>query len=551
VAQDNAGPPSDDTLEERLKALGFGTLKSAGAEVLQDRIKAWAQDCWSMPSELQRQVYIEEAAKAMKGVVGSPKTVLGAAMRDAQPKDDDASGAGSSSNILFEDPEPWENPVDGGKLLDELAAAIKKYLFLPPGAPDVIAAWALFTYLWDAFDVYPIINVTSVVPGCGKTTLADVLNTLVNRPLKCEHATGAALYRTIELYSPTLIIDEADSFLDGNEEHRGLVNSGTRRGGCVIRCVGDDHVPRKFSTVGPRAILGIGKRDATVYDRSISFDLQRKTETDKVERITSIVRMEKGLLPHRRKMRRWADDHLTQLRGSDPRMPDLRTDRAHDNWRPIFAIAKLVEGGWPKRVREASLAIDGKGTADEGANVKILLLHDVDRIFKERKESTLRSAWICEDLAQMEDRPWPEWNRGSAISPSALAHQLKGFKIKPKSIRFGDETKKGYERASLADALKRYPAPDKAEHPLQPSKDKDNQDNSTRNKTTDVTAHETPETPHETTSVTGVTDGSNGMPNKPPTYMSRQDVPTGDAPELNWGGGDELTEREDVRDGSL
>ena len=131
MAQDNAGPPSDDTLEERLKALGFGTLKSAGAEVLQDRIKAWAQDCWSMPGELQRQVYIEEAAKAMKGVVGSPKTVLGAAMRDAQPKDDDASGAGSSSNILFKETEPWDDEVDGEKLLDELAATIKqkKYLF--------------------------------------------------------------------------------------------------------------------------------------------------------------------------------------------------------------------------------------------------------------------------------------------------------------------------------------------------------------------------------------------------------------------------------------
>ena len=547
MAQDNAGPPSDDTLEERLKALGFGTLKSAGAEVLQDRIKAWAQDCRSMPGELQRQVYIEEAAKAMKGVVGSPKTVLGAAMRDAQPKDDDASGAGSSSNILFEDPEPWENPVDGGKLLDELAVAIKKYLFLPPGAPDVIAAWALFTYLWDAFDVYPIINVTSVVPGCGKTTLADVLNTLVNRPLKCEHATGAALYRTIELYSPTLIIDEADSFLDGNEEHRGLVNSGTRRGGCVIRCVGDDHVPRKFSTVGPRAILGIGKRDATVYDRSISFDLQRKTETDKVERITSIVRMEKGLLPHRRKMRRWADDHFTQLQGSDPQMPDLRTDRAHDNWRPLFAIAGLVGGDWPERVQEAALAIDGRGTAGEDANVKILLLHDVDRIFEKREESTLRSKSICEDLAQMEDRPWPEWSRGSVIVPSALARQLKGFKIKPKAIRFGENTYSGYHRDNLKDALNRYPAPDKAKQPKQPSNDGDNRGDSTQNKDPDVLVTEPPESPYEASTVVGVLDGANGVPERPATCMSRLDVPAGDAPESDLFDDYETAEREAIQ----
>jgi hypothetical protein len=368
--------------------------------------------------------------------------------------------------------------------------------------------------------------------------------------MKCEHASGPSLFRAIHLYSPTLIIDEADSFLDGNDEHRGLVNSGTRRGGCVMRCdnVGDDYIPRLYSTVGPKAILGIGKRDGTVHDRSISFDLQRKTEKDKVERITSIVRMEKGLLPHRRKMRRWAIDNLAQLEGSDPQMPDLRTDRAHDNWRPLFAIAGLVGSDWPERVREAALAIDGRGTADEGANVKILLLHDVDRIFEERKESALRSAWICEDLAKMEDRPWPEWSRGSAISPSALAHQLKGFKIRPKSIRFGSEIKKGYERASLADALNRYPISDKAEHPLQPSKDKDNQGNSTRNKTTDVTAHETPETPHETTSVTGVTDGSNGAGNKLRTYMSTLDVPAGDVPESGLFDDPELPGREAPQD---
>jgi len=548
VDTDSAGPPPGGTIEERLKVRGFGKLKDAGPEVLIGTLKEWAEDYSSMPGKVQQRAYQDEAAKALKAAgVSSPKALLEDAKEDARPKDSEASGDGPSDDIIS-DVDPWDEEVGGEKLLNGIAATIKKYLYLPPGGPDVIALWAVFTYCWDAFDVWPILNVSSVVPGCGKSTLADVLNALVSRPMKCEHASGPVLFRMMELHHPTLIIDEADSFLDGNEELRGICNSGNRRGGCVFRCVGDDHTPQRFSTEGPKVILVIGKRDATIYDRSISFDLQRKTDADKVERITSIVRMEKGLLPHRRKMKRWADDSLAELEGSDPQMPDLRTDRAHDNWRPLFAIAGLVGGDWPKRVQEAALAIDGRGTADEGADVKILLLHDVDRIFEERKESALRSAWICEDLAQMEDRPWPEWSRGSAISAAALAHQLKGFKIRPKSIRFGSEIKKGYERASLADALNRYPIPDKAEHPLQPSKDKDNQGNSTRNKTTDVTAHETPETPHETTSVTGVTDGSNGAGNKLRTYMSTLDVPAGDVPESGLFDDPELPGREAIQD---
>ena len=557
MGQGDAGPPPGGTIEERLIALGFGTLKDAGPEALMDAVNAWAKDYWAMPEQVKRRAYRDEAGKALTAAkVSSPKAMLDDAIQDAKPKDSEASGGGSGSDALFQDTEPWDKEVGGEKLLNEIAATIKKYLYLPPGGPDVIALWAVFTYCWDAFDVWPILNVSSVVPGCGKSTLADVLNALVSRPMKCEHASGPVLFRMMELHHPTLIIDEADSFLDGNEELRGICNSGNRRGGCVFRCVGDDHTPQRFSTEGPKVILGIGKRDATIYDRSISFDLQRKTDADKVERITSIVRMEKGLLPHRRKMRRWADDHSAQLQGLDPQMPDLRTDRAHDNWRPLFAIAGLVGSDWPERVRKASLAIDGKGTADEGEDVKILLVHDMDRIFEAggtwpppknpTPESTLRSEHICNALAKMEDRPWPEWRMGSPISPTALARQLRGFKIKPKATRFGEKTYSAYGRKDLKDALSRYPIPDQVQQPQQSSNDGDNRGDSTHNKDSDVVASKPPENPHESSTVVGVVDGTNGVPKKPPTYMSRQDVTTGDAPELDW-----LTEREDVRDGSL
>jgi hypothetical protein len=222
-------------------------------------------------------------------------------------------------------------------------------------------------------------------------------------------------------------------------------------------------------------------------------------------------------------------------------MPDLRTDRAHDNWRPLFAIAGLVGGDWPKRVQEAALAIDGRGTADEGANAKILLLHDVDRIFEERKESPLRSAWICEDLARMEDRPWPEWSKGYPISPTALARQLKGFKIKPKATRFGEKTYSAYDREDLKDALSRYPIPDQVQQPQQPSNDGDKSADSSHNKDSDVVASKPPETPHESSTVVGVLDGANGVPKEPGE----------DAPQFDWDDYEEVTERGAVRDGSL
>ena len=67
-----------------------------------------------------------------------------------------------------------------------------------------------------------------------------------------------------------MLIDEADSFLRNSDELRGVLNSGhTRDSAFVIRTVGEDHEPRRFSTWGAKAIALIGKLPDTLADRSI------------------------------------------------------------------------------------------------------------------------------------------------------------------------------------------------------------------------------------------------------------------------------------------
>jgi hypothetical protein len=73
---------------------------------------------------------------------------------------------------------------------------------------------------------------------------------------------GRRLFRTIELASPVLLIDEADTFLGDNEELRGVLNQGHRMGGQIIRTAGDDYEPRFFNIYAPVAIATIGGRPA-------------------------------------------------------------------------------------------------------------------------------------------------------------------------------------------------------------------------------------------------------------------------------------------------
>src|SRR4029453_223767 len=112
---------------------------------------------------------------------------------------------------------------------------------------------------------------------CGKTVLLIVLGALVPRRMFAANVTPAVLFRTIEKFSPTLLIDEADTFIRDNDELRGVLNSGhTRTTATVIRAVGDDHDPRAFSTWCPKAIALIGSLPGTLSDRSIEIGMRRR-----------------------------------------------------------------------------------------------------------------------------------------------------------------------------------------------------------------------------------------------------------------------------------
>jgi len=71
----------------------------------------------------------------------------------------------------------------------------------------------------------PILNLQSPEKRCGKTLLLSLIAKLVKRPLPSSNISGPSIFRVIEEYSPTLLIDEADAFLNNNEEARGLVDS--------------------------------------------------------------------------------------------------------------------------------------------------------------------------------------------------------------------------------------------------------------------------------------------------------------------------------------
>ena len=172
----------------------------------------------------------------------------------ARPLDYSAPGKGHP--LGFPAPEPWPEPVNGVMFVAELTDAIRKYVVLTENDALAAAMWIRHAYCFDAFACTPRLAITAPEKRCGKTTLLDVIGILVPRPLSTANISSAATFRTIEAVRPTLL-DEADTFLGENEELRGILDSGHRAGGQVIRTFGDDFEVRAFSTQCPVAIAQI------------------------------------------------------------------------------------------------------------------------------------------------------------------------------------------------------------------------------------------------------------------------------------------------------
>lgn len=372
----------------------------------------------------------------------------------ATGKEDGAQGRG----LDLREPEPWPAPVETTDLLEDVARLLRRYLVLPAPAYTAIPLWVLHSWTYKAADTTPRLRFTSATKRSGKSRSLEVLRPLVARGLKLAGVTPSALFRVVEDVGPTLLIDEADNLLKDPREKSdllGILNEGQRRGGSVLRCVGEDHEPRLFSCWCPVIIAGIGNLPDTLTDRSITVAMARQAPGEKVERLRQ-GHHERACEDVRRRLVRWTKDNLCSLRDASPALPDALNDRAQDGWEPLLAIADLAGGDWPEQARKAALSLAGADLA-EGEDVAVTLLGDIQAVFNDRGLDRLSSQTLLDALIAMEERPWPTWHHGKPLSARALAERLRPFGVRSGTVRLPDgSTAKGFKIEQFKEAWTRH-----------------------------------------------------------------------------------------------
>jgi len=376
--------------------------------------------------------------------------------------------ADDKQSDLFPDVEPWPTAVNGAALLTEIAATVRRFIACDIETAHATALWCAMTWLISTVHVAPLAVITAPEKRCGKTQLLNVIGKLAYRPLPTSNATGAALFRAIEKWGPTVLIDEVDTFMRENEELRGIVNSGhTRDTAFVLRTVGDAFEPRQFSTWGAKALCGIGNLPETIMDRAVVLRLRRKLKTEHVERLRHAAPGSFDIL--RRKLARWTADNADQISRARPDLPNALHDRAQDNWEPLLAIADATGGDWPVLARRAASALSSTGEVDATRSRGVELLADIRNAFEQRKASTaqnwdrLSTSELLGALCLDSEAPWATYNRGKEMTPRQLANRLREYHITSKNVRLGTSTPKGYEYTQFCEAFERYLTDDAAQ----------------------------------------------------------------------------------------
>jgi hypothetical protein len=373
-----------------------------------------------------------------------------------------------------ETPKAPATPRPLSELLDAVEDFLRRFVvFSSQEQAPAISLWVAHTWVIEAFDFTPYLHVWSADKRSGKTRLLDVLELVVKTPWRDAGASEAVLFRKIERDKPALLSDEIDTVFhahknDGMENVRRMFNLGFTRGNKVSRCVGlnTKFEIDEFDPFCAKVLCGIGEcLPDTVTDRSLSIELVRQSREEKAERFRR--REAQALIETvRAELEAWAQSPglIETLRAARPQTPNSIQDRQEEICEPLLAIADMAGGKWPRKARAALVELCEQ---DEDASLGVKLLADIQSIFDSRGADKLFTIDILHELVEIEDRPWPVWwlddlkHEKSQKPASRLARMLKPYgtkksPIKPRTIRIGDESAKGYEVGDFKQAFDRY-----------------------------------------------------------------------------------------------
>jgi hypothetical protein len=345
------------------------------------------------------------------------------------------------------------------ELLGDVHAFLGRFVVYPsPEAQTAHTLWIAHTHLMDVWESTPRIAFLSPEPASGKTRALEITETLVPRPVEAINATPAYIFRKVsdEEGRPTILYDEIDTLFGpkakDNEEIRGVLNAGHRKGAIAGRCVtkGKTIETEELPAYCAVAIAGLGNLPDTILTRSVIIRMRRRAPGENIEAYRRRFHAPEGNAL-RDQLSAWASQISIE---EWPEMPDGVSDRDADVWEALIAVADAAGGTWPKLARDAAVMLVTSSKADSGSLGLRLLADLKEWIFK--TSDVVATKDILRTLHEIEEAPWGDL-RGKPLDARYLANLLKPYGINSRVLTGGEH--RGYRKQDFHDAWTRYTLP--------------------------------------------------------------------------------------------
>jgi 5S rRNA maturation endonuclease (ribonuclease M5) len=359
--------------------------------------------------------------------------------------------------------------VNGSDLVKGLSNLIRDHIFFKDQRISIlIAFWLLGTYLFETFNFYGYLWVTSPTIRCGKSLLLDLLSQLAfNSTGRLINPSVASLFRLVAHDKATIVLDEMEKLRNEDKEEfsalMAILNGGFQKHSIVTRIekTKGGFAPMNFPVYSPKILAGINRVSDTIEDRSFKIEMTRKTKSERIQRL-HLAKEGKEFQRLRSDLFLWALLYASEVAEVYEGLDEIKeisslNDREKDVWEPLLSIALVIDemsiGNFFDTLVSLALDVskrDSEKNIMEEAIPNFISL--IDEIFlTDKKQCFISSSDLYQQIQNDE-------NLSFITSKKSLANFIQKLGLFPNRMRSGSSIVRGYlfERDWLEDLRERY-----------------------------------------------------------------------------------------------
>jgi hypothetical protein len=341
-------------------------------------------------------------------------------------------------------------------LITEIKDFIHRYVDVSLFREELTAHFLLMTWVYDLFTAVPYLRFLGE-PGTGKSRMLQVAGHLAYKGIFAGGATTSSpLFRLIEVYRGTVVIDEADyKASEAWTDIIKILNAGYMKGVPVLRSekVGDTYEPRPYDVYGPKII---GNRfpfdDWALETRCITLEMDEHQLRKEIPRQLP-PKFYAEAQDLRNKLLQWRFDRLTEIKPDESALLHLEP-RLTQIGTPVYSVSASEEFR-----RQLVEFLSDYGRKQQTEKPQGIVIEALAHLMGAVKTGKFTVQAVTEEV----NRRCAEGGTAE-LSAKAVGALLRSVGFKP--TRTGEGYRITVGRRDLEALQEKYPVPDDAAVPL-------------------------------------------------------------------------------------